>query len=206
VTIADSAISEIVIEKSTFIAHAVGVVSRESATFEIDKIKEKYPDATHHVPAYIIGAKQELMWASDDNEPSGTAGQPILKVIQAEGLTNLLIVVVRYFGGTKLGTGGLARAYTSATKSVLEVARRARVIPAVHMEVEVAYTYYDKVVRGLKLDGVEIGQGEFGEAICLPITVSEEMKDKVTKLLVSITNGQAKLISCINTEIFAKIL
>jgi uncharacterized YigZ family protein len=200
-TIAGEAVSEIMIEKSTFIAHAVGVVSREGATQEIAKIKAQYPGATHHVPAFIVGEKQELMWASDDNEPSGTAGQPILKVIESEGLTNVLIVVVRYFGGVKLGTGGLARAYTSATKAVIEAAGRVRVVPGIRMEVEIAYTYYDKVVRELKLLGVETGQGEFGETICLPITASLEQQEKVTQLLVSLTNGQIKLLNSSLTNI-----
>jgi uncharacterized YigZ family protein len=205
-TIAGEAVSEIMTEKSTFIAHAVGVVSREGATHEIAKIKAQYPDATHHVPAFIVGEKQELMWASDDNEPSGTAGQPILKVIEAEGLTNVLIVVVRYFGGVKLGTGGLARAYTSATKAVIEAAGRVRVVPGIRMEVKIAYTYYDKVVRELKLLNVEIEQGEFSELIILPITVRVDDYEKVTKLIETFTNGQAKILSTNNEKCFTKIL
>ena len=100
--------AEYVIQKSRFIAHAVPVESYEEAKEFVADIKEQYRDATHNVPAIITGPKQEMQWASDDGEPSGTSGLPVLKMIAGEGLTNLAVVITRYFGGIKLGTGGLA--------------------------------------------------------------------------------------------------
>ena len=114
--------AEYIIEKSRFIAHASPVETPEEAKLFVAEIKEKYKDATHNVPAFIFGQGMEHQWASDDGEPQGTSGMPVLKLISAEELTNLVIVVTRYFGGIKLGTGGLARAYTHAAKLAIEKA------------------------------------------------------------------------------------
>ena len=107
---------EIVEKKSRFIAHVYPIQEEEEALEYIEKLKKQYWDARHNCYAYVIGAKQELQRFSDDGEPSGTAGKPILEVLLGEELHNTLVVVTRYFGGTLLGTGGLVRAYSAATK------------------------------------------------------------------------------------------
>lgn len=111
---------EIVEKKSRFIAHVFPVEEEEQALEKIEQIKKQYWDARHNCYAYVIGKKQELQRFSDDGEPSGTAGKPILEVLLGEEIHNALVVVTRYFGGTLLGTGGLVRAYSSATKAGLE--------------------------------------------------------------------------------------
>ena len=121
-SVCEYAETEYTVEKSRFIAHASPVESTEEAKRFIAEIKEKYKDATHNVPAFICGAGMEHQWASDDGEPQGTSGMPVLKLMESEGLTNVCIVVTRYFGGIKLGTGGLARAYTHAAKDVIDAA------------------------------------------------------------------------------------
>ena len=102
--------AEQIIEKSRFIAHAAPVSSREEAEEYIAKIRDQYRDATHNVPAFVLGDKQQTVWGSDDGEPGGTAGSPVALLISSEGLTNTVVVVTRYFGGIKLGPGGLVRA------------------------------------------------------------------------------------------------
>lgn len=110
---------EIEEKKSRFIAHVMPVTSEEDAVNFITSIKKKYFDARHNCSAFAIGKNQELTRCSDDGEPSGTAGRPMLEVLLSEGITNVCVVVTRYFGGTLLGTGGLVRAYTAALKEGL---------------------------------------------------------------------------------------
>lgn len=111
---------EIVEKKSRFIAHVYPVTDESQALEFIETCKKQYWDARHNCYAYVIGKKQELQRFSDDGEPSGTAGKPILEVLLGEDLHNTLVIVTRYFGGTLLGTGGLVRAYSAATKAGLE--------------------------------------------------------------------------------------
>lgn len=111
---------EIVEKKSRFIAHIFPIQTEEEALEHIERLKKEYWDARHNCYAYVIGSKNELQRFSDDGEPSGTAGKPILEVLLGEEIHNTLVVVTRYFGGTLLGTGGLVRAYSAATKEGLE--------------------------------------------------------------------------------------
>ncbi len=110
---------EITIEKSKFIGYATPIKSEEEAIAFIENIRTKHWNATHNVPAYIVGENNEIQRYSDDREPSGTAGIPILEVIKKEDLRNVAVVVTRYFGGIKLGTGGLVRAYTKGANGYL---------------------------------------------------------------------------------------
>ena len=111
---------EIVEKKSRFIAHVYPIAEEQDALDHIEKIKKEYWDARHNCYAYVLGKRQELQRFSDDGEPSGTAGKPILEVLLGQEIHNTLVVVTRYFGGTLLGTGGLVRAYTAATREGLE--------------------------------------------------------------------------------------
>jgi uncharacterized YigZ family protein len=121
-TVDKEAMAEQVIEKSRFIGYIKPVETREEAEDFIRKIKSMHKGATHNVPAYVIGDKAQIQWASDDGEPSGTSGAPMLHMLTGEGITNVVIVVTRYFGGIKLGTGGLVRAYTGTARLTLEAA------------------------------------------------------------------------------------
>ena len=119
-TVFESGESTIIIEKSKFIGYSRHVETEEDALTFINEIKKKNKDATHNVSAYILGEKMNAQKYSDDGEPSGTAGIPILELMKKEELTNSAIVVTRYFGGIKLGAGGLVRAYSKSAKSTLE--------------------------------------------------------------------------------------
>ncbi len=134
-----------VIDKSRFIAHVFPVESREEADAFLAEIREKYKDATHNVPAMVIGDKSQIQWASDDGEPQGTSGAPMVQMMVKEGLTNLIVVVTRYFGGIKLGTGGLVRAYTSSAKLGLEAAGVCSVREMAELTVKNDYPYLAKI-------------------------------------------------------------
>ena len=134
-----------VIEKSRFIAHVCPVESREEADVFLAEIREKYKDATHNVPAMVIGDKSQIQWASDDGEPQGTSGAPMVQMMVKEGLTNLIVVVTRYFGGIKLGTGGLVRAYTSSAKLGLEAAGICSVRELAELTVKIDYPHLAKI-------------------------------------------------------------
>lgn len=131
--------AEDIINKSRFIGYAKPVESEEEAIQFVDEIKKKHKDATHNVPVYLVGEKFEVQRYSDDGEPSGTAGVPVLSMLKNEGITNIAVVVTRYFGGIKLGTGGLVRAYTHAAKIAVEAARV--VEKKVYREVHVLLDY-----------------------------------------------------------------
>ena len=122
-TVLKETISEIEIEKSRFICHMIPAGSENEATGYIERIRKKHYNATHNVPVYLIGDQYAIQKYSDDGEPSGTAGLPVLEMLKKEGFTNICLVITRYFGGTKLGKGGLVRAYTQSAKSALEEAQ-----------------------------------------------------------------------------------
>ncbi len=137
--------AEIIVEKSRFIACARPVMSKEEALDFFDVVRASHKNATHNVPAFVVGEKGHLLWASDDGEPQGTAGPPILQMLQKEDLTNLAVMVTRYFGGIKLGTGGLVRAYTAAAKAVLDAADVCEVHEMIVLEVKLDYSYLGKI-------------------------------------------------------------
>ncbi|MEL7655426.1 MAG: YigZ family protein, partial [Bacillota bacterium] len=119
-TVMKEAEIEQIIDKSRFIGYIKPVESREEAEAFITQIRSKHKAATHNVPAFVIGEQFQQQWASDDGEPQGTSGAPIVQMLVKEGITNIVLVITRYFGGIKLGTGGLVRAYTGTAKLALE--------------------------------------------------------------------------------------
>lgn len=187
--------AEYVVEKSRFIAHAMPVASYDEAKDYVASVKEQYRDATHNVPAIICGPKQEMQWASDDGEPSGTSGLPMLKLISGEGLTNLAVVVTRYFGGIKLGTGGLARAYTAAAKLGLDAAGRCDVMESILLRYEFDYSLISKL-QNLSSDGkFDIVDPEYSDVVRAGISCLAENAPEIRGLMTNLTNGQAKLLS-----------
>ncbi len=143
--------AEIKVLNSRFLARLQPAGSVEEArAFHKDE-KARWSDATHHVPAFVIGHGRSLIsHCSDDGEPSGTAGRPALAVLEGSGLGNLAVVVTRWFGGAKLGTGGLVQAYGDAVKAVLAVTQAAKLVDTTLIGLELAYSYYDSVLRDLK--------------------------------------------------------
>ncbi|HOT92817.1 MAG TPA: YigZ family protein [Anaerolineae bacterium] len=136
--------AEIVVVNSRFIATAAPVFSVDEARAFIARIRAEFPDATHNVPAFVIGhGASVIAHCSDDGEPAGTAGRPALAVLQGSGLGDVVVVVTRYFGGTKLGTGGLVRAYSDAVREVLRVLPLAERIPTHTVMLAVPYSLFE---------------------------------------------------------------
>ena len=189
-TVMNEGVAEQVIEKSRFITHVMPVESKEEADEFIKMIKEEHKSATHNVPAMVIGDKFQIQWASDDGEPSGTSGAPIVQMLVKEGITNVALVVTRYFGGIKLGTGGLVRAYTSSAKLGLEKAGRAYVKEMVSLKIKVDYTYLSIIQNLAKNADFEIGETNFTEKVSIECLTEPEKIDTIIKQLAAVTNGK----------------
>lgn len=207
-TIRKSATAEQIIERSRFIAHAMPVSDKAEADAFVAEIKATYKDATHNVPAMVIGDKSQIQWASDDGEPQGTSGAPIVQMLVNEGLTNLVIVVTRYFGGIKLGTGGLVRAYTSSAKLAVEAAEVCSVQNMLRLGIETDYTYlarFQKMASDTLNDGGDfafrIGDISYGEKVTLDLVTFAENEEELKGLTANLTAGSARIISsCVTPE------
>ena len=199
-----------VIDKSRFIAHVCPVESREEADAFLAEIREKYKDATHNVPAMVIGDKSQIQWASDDGEPQGTSGAPMVQMMVKEGLTNLIVVVTRYFGGIKLGTGGLVRAYTSSAKLGLEAAGVCSVREMAELTVKIDYPYLAKIQNMASeqldleeadregeenLSNFRIANIQYTDKIDMQIQTFPGSLKNVELLFQNITSGKAEVIS-----------
>ena len=193
-TVAKEAEAEQTIDRSRFIAHIAPVYSKEEADAFIAAIRTKYKDATHNVPAFIVGEKSELKWTSDDGEPQGTSGPPMLQMLEREGLTNLVCVVTRYFGGIKLGTGGLVRAYTSSAKLALEAAGKHTVRDVSKMVVEIPYTLLGKLQNLEKNEPFMIEDAIYTDAVTLHLSMNLEDENRVEALLMEVSAGNAKIL------------
>ena len=208
-TIKQQASAEQIIERSRFIAHAMPVSSREEADAFIASIKSQYKDATHNVPAMVLGDKSQIQWASDDGEPQGTSGAPIVQMLVSEGLTNLVIVVTRYFGGIKLGTGGLVRAYTSSAKLALDAAGVCSVLECLKLTCEIDYSYLarfqkmaaETLAEDSSADSASgsvafvLGNIAYGEKVQLELITLAENEEAVRGLVANITSGSAQILS-----------
>ena len=188
-TVAEEASAEQIIEKSKFIGYIRSVESRDEAEAFIKEIRTMHKNATHNVPAYIIGEKSQLQWASDDGEPSGTSGAPMLHLLAGEGITNVVIVVTRYFGGIKLGTGGLVRAYTGTARLVLEAAGLCEVREFDMISFGIDYSYYGKI-QNMEQSGLfKITDSAFEENIKLTLQSDPESTEHILKALSEMTGG-----------------
>ena len=185
---------EIVEKKSRFIAEVFLVHSEEEAMQYLEQIRKKYWDARHHCWAYVIGEERVTERCSDDGEPSGTAGKPILEVIRGQQVGNLLVVVTRYFGGTLLGTGGLVRAYTEAAKQALAESVIITRITGYRLKIETDYTGLGKIQYLLAQRKIPIVQSEYTDQVTLSVLVSEEAENEIVQEITeSDKTGQADI-------------
>lgn len=182
---------EIVEKKSRFIASIAPAKSEEEAAAFIESVKKKHYDARHNCPAFIIGRNRELTRCSDDGEPSGTAGKPILEVLLSAGLTNVVVVVTRYFGGTLLGTGGLVRAYTQAVQEALKNTGIATMRYGACISIQTDYTDLGKIQYLLGNKGITIQDSEYTDKVILKIQLPEEDSGALMKELTESTAGRA---------------
>lgn len=153
---------EMIVVNSRFIVTLAPAISLEQAKAFIARIRDEFSDASHNVPAYLVGGGDSLIeHCSDDGEPSGTAGRPALAVLKGSGLGDVAVVVTRYFGGTKLGTGGLVRAYSEAVRLVVQATPRALRTPTITVLVELPYRWVERLRRLAAAHGGRILEEEF---------------------------------------------
>lgn len=181
---------EIIEKKSRFIATVRKVESEEEAVAFIEEMKKKYWDARHNCSAFVIGSRGELTRCSDDGEPSGTAGRPMLEVLLGEGVRNIAVVVTRYFGGVLLGTGGLVRAYTQAVKAGLENCTIGSMVHGYEILLNTDYNGIGKVLYLLGQYGVEPVDSDYGVDVTLQIRIPGEMAEQLHKELTEATSGK----------------
>lgn len=188
-TVKREATAEEVIQRSRFIGQIAPVASREEAEAYIRKIRDLHRTASHHVPSYILGEQKELQWTSDDGEPQGTAGPPVLQMLVREGLTNLVCVVTRYYGGTKLGTGGLVRAYTQTARMALEAAGIHPVRQMTLLKVRLPYPLLGKL-RNLEQDQpFTIEDIAYAQELDVSLACESENEALLTGLLSDLNSG-----------------
>ena len=170
----------LVVKKSKFIANMIKVDSVQMANNKLKEIKKKYYDARHNCFAYRIFENNNLIERfSDDGEPSGTAGSPMLNILQKNNLGNVLAVVTRYFGGILLGTGGLIRAYSNATLDAISNINLVEYVLGLEIEVELEYEQFETFKYYCKKNDINIGKVEYSEKIVCLINIEEDKKDKL---------------------------
>lgn len=185
---------ELNVQGSIFIGTAGRATDQQSAQGFVEQIRQRYPDATHHAWAYrLTPGPQALIGSSDDGEPGGTAGRPMLAVLKGSGLYEVVVVGTRYFGGRKLGTGGLVRAYSGAARAALaNLAVETRELHRVG-RISVDYGLYGRLEYLLPRCDAQMTDEVFAEKVTLTILVPEERAAKVVELLRELTNGRLQL-------------
>ncbi len=193
-TVTDTVSAETVVKKSRFIATAIHIESEEDALVHIERLKKQYWDARHNCYAYILGRGGDTLRFSDDGEPSGTAGKPILEVLKNKELTYTLIVVTRYFGGVLLGTGGLVRAYTDASVLAVKEAEDSGKLACMtlmkKLSVETGYEMSGKVQYLLAESDVLTLSSDYGEKVVYNVAVRSAEVSGFTDKITDVTNGK----------------
>ena len=184
---------EIEEKKSRFIAHVAAASTEAEALAFIESKKKEYWDARHNCYAFILGEQGQTMRFSDDGEPSGTAGKPILEVLVNSGIRNLVVVVTRYFGGTLLGTGGLVRAYTQATQAGLAASKICTMCYGYGMTIVTDYNGVGKLQYLLGQKNIPIEASEYTEQVTIQIKVPYEEKDSLIHEMTEATAGKAQI-------------
>ncbi len=177
---------------SEFVGYVAPAADEDVAEGFLDGIRDDHPDATHHVYAYRVRAEPLRERYDDDGEPSGSAGKPVLNVLQGEAVENVVAVVVRYYGGTKLGYGGLVSAYSDATKRALKDAERRLDVPRDEIRIEVEYDDSGTVRGILESEGVEF-DADYGASVVFVARPPAEESDVIEDRVLSATSGRAEL-------------
>ena len=189
-TLLKAASDEVVINKSRFIGYAAPVKTVEEALAFLDRIRTRHRDASHNCYAYIIGQNAGMMRYSDDGEPGGTAGMPIIEVMKARGVVDCAVVVTRYFGGVLLGAGGLVRAYSHTCALALNAAQVCEMYPTEKWMFEVAYSLWDKVQHTLRSLPARQEGAEFTSAVTFELSIKAQDSQAVRDELIRVTDGR----------------
>ena len=181
------------IKKSRFICHAKRVYSEEEARDFIAAIKKEHYKATHNCSAFIVGEKSEIKRTSDDGEPSGTAGVPMLGVMENHQLTNVCFVVTRYFGGIKLGAGGLIRAYAGSVALAIKEIGLIEIKEQAGLRLKMSYSQYQNFDNFLKAENLIEFDTEFTDLVATTIYIDKQEKEPLEQKLVEIFNGKIQI-------------
>ncbi len=181
-------IIEFVEKKSTFIGYSTFVKNEEEALEIIKQKKKEYQDATHNVYAYMIG--ENIARYSDDNEPQGTAGMPVLNAIRMSGISDVLVVVTRYFGGVLLGAGGLVRAYSTAASMSLNSAQTVVFEDYRVLKIECSYSDYGRLSTEISQIDAIVDSSDFSDTVCIKFAIKEEIADSFIATIIDIFNGR----------------
>lgn len=201
ISIKENVQTEIVVKKSKFICNLIRVDSQEEAENIIKQTKKKYFDARHNCVAYrVLEDKKIIEKASDDGEPSGTAGGPMLNILQKNNLCNVLVIVTRYFGGILLGTGGLVRAYSDATLEAIDNAEKVEKCMGQEAEVEIEYNNLENFKHYCKINNIFIGDFVYSDIIFCKIQLQESSKSRL------IDDFETKKVNLINLKFLSKKL
>ena len=194
ITVMREAADEVIINKSRFIGRAAPVHTPEEALSFLARVRAAHPDATHNCYAYIIGENAGIMRYSDDGEPGGTAGMPIIEVMKNRHVVDCAVVVTRYFGGVLLGAGGLVRAYTKGCVLALNAAGLCEMFPTESWLCEVPYPLWDKVQHTLKALPVRLKDTDFGAAVNFTLEVKTTDSDTVRQVLTQSTDARMEML------------
>jgi len=187
--------AETTVRGSRFAAHLAMTDTVGASRAFVDELKREFPDASHHPYAFTVGYGATVTQGmSDDREPPGTAGKPLLAVVTGAGIGDACLVVVRWFGGTKLGTGGLVRAYTRAAQAVIEAAETTLVRHLVERVLRVPYPLLDEVRRSLAKVGAEVIAERYETDVTLRLRLPEDMLDTATEVLADVSAGRLALL------------
>lgn len=190
---------EIVLSKSRFIAYVNRAESEEEAIEFINSIKKKHPNATHNCSCYMIGEHDQIQKANDDGEPNGTAGVPMLEVLKKQGLKDTVVVVTRYFGGIKLGGGGLIRAYGKATTEGIDAAQVVERKLHHVMKISIDYTWLGKLENEIRNSHYHLSDIQYADAVHLFVDVLQKDVETFTNWIIELTNGQSS-IHCVDKK------
>ncbi len=191
-TVKKSGEAELTIKHSRFIATVYPIKTEEEALSLINSLKQKYWDARHNVYAYIL-RENNIMRYSDDGEPAGTGGVPVLDMLKKEGLTDIIVVVTRYFGGILLGTGGLVHAYSSAARLGVDNASRLEMVRCKSFSISCDYTLWGKLQNELLSFSIKMLPPEYSDIVKVTIYVPTADADRLEKHLIEVTNGKISL-------------
>ena len=200
-TLMQTACEEYIVNKSRFLGQAAPVQSQEDALAFLEAIRREHRDANHHCFAYIIGQNAGIMRYSDDGEPGGTAGMPIIEVMKARGVVDSVVVVTRYFGGVLLGAGGLVRAYSHSCALALNAARVCEMHPTERWLFEVEYPLWDKVQYTLQSLPVQLETTDFAATVNFGLLVRSADAQCVVQELTRVTDG--RLESLMTDELYS---
>ncbi|MCI7694162.1 YigZ family protein [Veillonella caviae] len=200
ITIMEEFRNEYVVEKSRFITTLYPCSTEEEAQAFINRINKEFWDARHNCTVFALGPKQEKQRSSDNGEPSGTAGKPMLEVLKKTGITNVAVVVTRYFGGIKLGAGGLIRAYSHSVAEALRLAPKELHTTRIPLQVTIDYALYGAVERYVQDNDLHY-ESSFGEKVTLTILCQLDSLEHIQKELQDMSHGAANCVELNQTEV-----